>query len=155
MKKEKNKSTTRNMNTLLSLAINEAYRRNQSLNELSADIGISYVYLMALARGERPASTMKRRVIDGFAKYLSISVAQACLFSGALKPSDFLVEVSASTKLDALFTRMRTDNEWNALMPTESEINCLSQDTKTFIGLLYEKASQTSSLVSALRYEAE
>ena len=90
------------MNTLLKLAIHEANIRNQSMQELASQIGISYVYLMALARGDRPTETMTRRVFDGFAAYLSISVAQAYLFSGALKPSDFLVQVSASMQLDAL-----------------------------------------------------
>lgn len=141
------------MNTLLKYAILESIKRNQTMHDLSAEIGISYVYLMALARGKRPAETMARRVIDGFSRYLKISVAQAYLFSGALKPSDFLVEESAARQLEALFVCMRADNEWNAYLPTEIEMDSLNLEIKTLIGLLYEKASGTSLLAKSLMIE--
>jgi len=155
MKTQDQSSTSHEMNPLLNLAIGESQRRKQTIRELATHIDISYPYLMALARGERPAETMNRKVVVSFSDYLSIPVAQAYLLAGALKPKDFLVESTAESKLARLFTQMRTDKVWCGFMPSDAGLASLDSDVQILIGLLYEQVTHMSGLSSVCIDEPE
>jgi transcriptional regulator with XRE-family HTH domain len=148
MKTQDQSSPTQEMNPLLNLAIGESQRRNQTMRDLAGHLDISYTYLMAVARGERPADTMARKVYIAFAEYLDIPIAQVYLLSGALKPTDFVVEATVAAKLERLFERMRSDKEWCGLMPTSAKLVSLDSDIKILIGFLYERATLSSGLGS-------
>jgi hypothetical protein len=140
-------------NNLIVQALNQANSRGDSKNTLAELVGMTYVYFMALARGERPVDQMNRKYFVGFANYLQIPIAQAYLLGGALLPSDFLVKETAPALMGNVFTRMRSDSQWGGFVPTNAALSELDNDTKHLICLLYERLVGTSSINSVYVHE--
>lgn len=144
MKKEESKPP----NELMLLLFSKASANGETTRQLASHLQISYVYLMALARGKSPVSSVDRKIFVSAAKFLGIPVAQAMLHGGALQPTDFLVEAAASDKISRVFSRMKTDPEWGGFTPGLRVLEKSPKDVKTLLCLLYERAAQTSELAS-------
>lgn len=144
----KTEKQTHQSNELIAMLWNKTTLSNETPRELASRLQISYVYLMALARGERPVSSADRKIFVSAAKYLGIPVAQAMLHGGALQPADFLVEATASDKISNVFGRMKNDPEWGGFTPELRVLEKSPKDIKILICLLYERVAQTSELTS-------
>jgi hypothetical protein len=91
---------------------------------------------------------MRRSIFVAAANYLDIPVAQAFLLGGVLEPKDFIVEVTATQKIDDVIERMRRDPTWCGFVPTATELDKMDQKSKILIGLLYENTTGATSLNS-------
>ena len=123
---------------------------NETPRDLAVRLGISYTYLMCLARGERPIANSERKVLKAAADYLEIPVAQAYLHSGALKPSDFIVRDTAEAKIANMFERMKADHEWSAYTPSKKAFDNLDPEIKILTCLLYERVSKRFDFTSVV-----
>lgn len=135
-------------NPLIALLWQKMLSDEETPRELSAHLDISYVYLMALARGERPIDKADRKVFVSASRYLDIPTAQAYLLAGALQPSDFMVENSFTSKIEHVFERMKSDPEWCGFVPDDKTMKRIPNNVKILVGLLYERVAKTSDLSS-------
>lgn len=122
----------------------KAAANNESPAELAASLDISYPYLLALARGERPTSGMTRVHLVSVAKYLSLPVGQVYLLAGALSPEDFIFEPTQDEKMQYALEAMRNDPLWTAHTPNKKVWQHADPSLKLLICLLYERAARTS-----------
>ena len=112
-----------------------------SLQSAAAKLGISYPYLQALLRGQRPVAQSSKSVLAAIASYLDIPVAQAYIWSGALTAEDFFRKPTLVSELDALYEKLLHSTEFGAYMPTTDQWGALDTNVKVLIAALYEKAS--------------
>jgi len=129
---------------LMSKLWEQAAANNESLPELAGKLDISYPYLMALARGERPTEKMDRAHLVSAAKYLNLSVGQVYLLAGTLLPEDFIFEPTKDEKMQHALAAMRNDPLWTAYAPNEKVWKHADPSVKLLICLLYERAARTS-----------
>jgi transcriptional regulator with XRE-family HTH domain len=111
--------------------------------ELARQLGITYAYLMALARGERPINAVSREILVAAANYLRIPAAQAFLLAEALHPEDFAYSAEIEEKLDRVRETMAADVIWMGYTPSRKEWHELPVRARMLIALLYERAGQT------------
>lgn len=127
--------------------INQLWTTMKSRDETPADLahqmGITYAYLMALARGERPIDHASRPVLTAAAAYLKLPVAQAYLLADALLPEDFAYTPDIEEKFERIHELMLRDPVWCGYAHAPKEWKRLDAKTKLLIGLLYERAGQT------------
>lgn len=129
---------------LMSRLWEQAAANNESLPELADKLDISYPYLMALARGERPTEKMDRTHLVSAARYLNLSVGQVYLLAGALLPEDFIFEPTQEEKMQYALAAMRKDPLWTAFAPNEKVWKHADPSVRLLICLLYERAARTS-----------
>ena len=129
---------------LMSKLWEQAAANNESLPELAEKLDISYPYLMALARGERPTEKIDRVHLVSAAKYLNLSVGQVYLLAGALTPEDFIFEPTKDEKMQQVLLAMRNDPLWTAYVPNKNVWQHADPSVKLLICLLYERAARTS-----------
>lgn len=129
---------------LMSRLWEQAAANNESLPELADKLDISYPYLMALARGERPTEKMDRAHLVSAAGYLNLPVGQVYLLAGALLPEDFIFEPTQEEKMQYALAAMRKDPLWTAFAPNEKVWKHADPSVKLLICLLYERAARTS-----------
>lgn len=137
------KENEKTPNALMSMLWEQAAANNQSLPELAENLKISYPYLMALARGERPTEKMDRAHLVSAAEYLKLSVGQVYLLAGALRPEDFIFEPTQEEKMQYALAAMRHDPVWAAFAPSEKAWKHFDPSAKLLICLLYERAART------------
>lgn len=129
---------------LMSKLWEQAAVNNDSLPELAEKLDMSYPYLMALARGERPTDKVERKHLVMCAKYLNVPVGQVYLLSGALLPEDFIFEPTKEENIQHVLKAMRNDPLWTAHVPSEKVLKHADPSLKLLICLLYERAARTS-----------
>ena len=128
-------------NLLLSLLASKMRECGDTLNSSAAKLGISYPYLQALLRGQRPVAQASKSVLAAISDYLDIPVAQAYIWSGALTVEDFFRKPTLASELDALYEKLVHSTEFGAYMPTADQWGALDANVKVLIAALYEKTS--------------
>lgn len=111
--------------------------------KIAKDLNITYAYLMALGRGERPVPNVDRSILEAAAKYLDIPVAQAFMLAEALSPADFTFQPTLDEKFKYIHKAMLADPIWCGYALTAREWKELDQKSKMLISLLYERAART------------
>lgn len=130
---------------LMSRLWEQAAANNESLQELADRLdNISYPYLMALARGERPTEKMERKYLVSAAKYLNLPVGQVYLLAGVMSPEDFIFEPTKEEKMQHVLAAMRNDPLWAAYAPNEKVWQHADPSLKLLVCLLYERGARTS-----------
>jgi hypothetical protein len=137
-------SKEKTTSALMSKLWEQAAANNHSLTELADLLDISYPYLMALARGERPPEKMDRDHLVSAAKYLNLPVGQVYLLAGSLTPEDFIFEPTKDEKMQHALAAMRNDPLWAAYAPNKNVWQHVDPSVKLLICLLYERAARTS-----------
>jgi transcriptional regulator with XRE-family HTH domain len=120
--------------------------RAHTPKELAEALGITYVYLMALARGEKPIQQVSREVLKRAADYLNVPVAQAYLLAGALTPEDFVLMPSLDERIERVRDAMRHDAMWCGLALSDEVWRKTPQEARLLICMLYEQAAKTTWL---------
>lgn len=128
---------------LVNLLWNTMKARGEAPADLASQLGITYAYLMALARGERPIDHASRPVFVAAAKYLKLPVAQTYLLADALFTEDFAYEPDLDEKFDRIHQSMLNDPVWCGYAPSQKEWRLLDKKIKMFLSLLYERNGQT------------
>lgn len=126
---------------LMSFLAAEAKNREETPADLAKTLGVSYVYLVQLLAGKKSAAKMGRDILVAAADYLDVPVAEAYLWSGALKPTDFVHEGKFEAISGDVFDVMSRHPHWGGFLPTREEWDDMSQRTKLFIVLAFEQAT--------------
>lgn len=121
-----------------------AASKNESAYDLAENLGFSYPYLIALARGERPTEKLGREHIVRIANYLDLPVGQVYLLAGVLKPEDFIFEPTQEEKIQRVLDAMSIDPLWAAYVPKPEVWHDANPSLKLLVCLLYERGARTS-----------
>lgn len=121
----------------------EAQSRNETPSELAKQLGIGYVYLTQLLSGKKDPSKLGRDILVAAARYLDVPVAEAYLWAGALKPTDFVREREGEFKIPSgdAFEVMSRHPNWGGFMPSKKEWKAMPQGAKLFITLIFEETT--------------
>lgn len=128
---------------LMAALWNKMNHRGETPAELASHLGITYAYLMALARGERPIPQVSRAVLVAAAAYLRVPTAQAYLLSEALLTEDFVYVPTVEEKIKRIYEAMLNDPLWMGYALKGDTWENLTLDAKLLVCLLYEKSSRT------------
>jgi len=120
--------------------------RGHTSKELAKHLGITYVYLMALARGEKPIPQVGREVLKRAADYLGTPVAQAYLLAGALNPEDFVLSPTMDERIARIRDAMTHDAMWCGLALTDEVWQQTPREARLLICMLYEQSAKTTWL---------
>ncbi len=124
----------------------EISKRGDTPKALAEHLGITYVYLMALARGEKPIPQVGREVLKRAADYLGTPVAQAYLLAGALNPEDFVLNPSMDERMARIKDAMTHDAMWCGLALTQEVWEQTPREARLLICMLYEQSAKTTWL---------
>lgn len=113
-------------------------RRGHSIHDLADALGVTYGYLLSIARGERPMNSVSRDILARAAEYLQIPLAQAYVWAGVLAPEDFYNSRSLAFELDALYEDLKNNTGLNFFLPTKEEWDNLPARPKLTIAIMYE-----------------
>ena len=124
----------------------EMAKRGHTTHELAEALGITYVYLMKLASGEKPIFQLGRDTLLRAAEYLAIPAAQAYLLAGALSPEDFVLTPTLEERMARVREAMVHDAMWCGLALSDALWAKTPQEARLLICLLYEQAAKTTWL---------
>ncbi len=116
--------------------------------DLAVELGITYPYLMALARQERKFCDAGRAVLAKSAKYLEVPVAQAYVLSGAMDPKDFFFEDKLPSEVASLYRSLASHKMWSGFCPSEKEWAAMPEKARLLVCLLFQEATQQTFLSS-------
>lgn len=84
-------------------------RRGHSIHDLADALGVTYGYLLSIARGERPMNSVSRDILARAAEYLQIPLAQAYVWAVSPRPEYFYNSRSLAFELDALYEDLKNN----------------------------------------------
>ena len=113
-------------------------RRGHSIHDLADALGVTYGYLLSIARGERPMHSVSRDILTKAAEYLQIPLAQVYVWAGVLAAEDFYNSRSLAFELDALYEDLKNNTGLNFFVPTKEEWDNLPARPKLTIAIMYE-----------------
>lgn len=122
------------------------HENKQSPKNLASELGVTYVYLMALARGEKSVPGIDRRVIEACARYLEVPVSQVYLLADIIRPEDFFIEHSLDQKLAATYRTMRESPIWRGYTPSEATWNGLPLEVRLLVAAMFDRLRQKEIL---------
>lgn len=131
---------------LIDLTWQRLTERGMTPRELSDELGITYVYLMMLARGERLPSEMSIPTLKKFAGFISVPVAQAALLAEILTPDDFYLQLTLEERIEQVYAAFKKDPKFGGFAPTVNVWRDLPIEAKLAIAVLYENGTQTRLL---------
>jgi len=121
-------------------------KRGQTTHQLAESLGITYVYLMKLASGEKPIFQIGRETLVRAAEYMAIPVAQAYLLAGALSIEDFVLTPTLDERVAQVREAMVHDTMWCGLALGDDVWQQTPQEARLLICMLYEQAAKTTWL---------
>ena len=131
---------------LISQLWDEMAKRGQTTHQLAESLGITYVYLMKLASGEKPIFQIGRETLVRAAEYMAIPVAQAYLLAGALSIEDFVLTPTLDERVAQVREAMVHDTMWCGLALSDEVWQQTPQEARLLICMLYEQAAKTTWL---------
>ncbi len=131
---------------LISQLWDEMAKRGQTTHQLAESLGITYVYLMKLASGEKPIFQIGRETLVRAAEYMAIPVAQAYLLAGALSIEDFVLTPTLDERVAQVREAMVHDAMWCGLALSDDVWQQTPQEARLLICMLYEQAAKTTWL---------
>lgn len=139
--------------------INRLWTRMTELGEtpplLAKKLGISYSYLMLLAKGERDISGLRVDQLREIANYLRIPVASAATLGGFFQPRDFFLEATLEERVEMAYDQLKLDPLVGSFA-VPNEVWCsLPQEIKFLVAVLYENGGSKKLLDHATLYRIE
>lgn len=128
-----------------------------TLAEMARAIGITYAYLSALRRGERPTERVQIDVLRKIARFANMSPMNVAMYLCLFEPDDFLVLAEKKSVLESTFANMQRHKVWGMYIPSKSKFDDLSEEFQTLIVIMFnelqkkelERAGLTLTLVDA------
>lgn len=108
------------------------------LKDTAKTLGISYIHMSSLMRGERSFAGLDAETQNALAKYLVITKGQLLVLAGTLTKDDLLT-TSFDDKTEQTFQKIKSDSRWNTLGLGQQDIDSASMRLRLFIALIYEK----------------
>ena len=131
---------------LISQLWDEMAKRGQTTHQLAESLGITYVYLMKLASGDKPIFQIGRETLVRAAEYMAIPVAQAYLLAGALSIEDFVLTPTLDERVAQVREAMVHDTMWCGLALSDEVWQQTPQEARLLICMLYEQSAKTTWL---------
>lgn len=111
--------------------------KGATLKDTAKALGISYIHMSSLMRGERSFVGLDAETQNSLAKYLGIKKGQLLVLAGMLTKDDLLT-TSFDDKTEQTFQKIKSDPRWNTLGLGQQDIASASMRLKLFIALMYE-----------------
>jgi transcriptional regulator with XRE-family HTH domain len=128
-------------NILIWYLTREIAERGWTIHDAATAIDVSYPYLQALLRGQRPIAQASKSVLAAMANFLDVPVAQAFIWSGALTAEDFFRKRSLESEMSNLYEQMLESEDFGAYMPTATAWTSLDINIRVLIAALYERVT--------------
>lgn len=108
-----------------------------TLAEMARSIGITYAYLSALRRGERPTERVQVDVVRKIAKFANMSPMTVSVYLGIFEIDDFFIKIQKKDKIDSAFSSMQRHKVWGIYIPDKSKFDDLPEEFQVLITLMY------------------
>lgn len=125
---------------LIRVLLREALRRPHRLNDLAAELGVTYGYISQLRTGIRRTEHISHEFATACGRYLGVPAALVKLWAGRIRAEDFVwpgKPVEEAIQSD--FDMMASDPIILGLLP--EDLKGASQEVKQFVVNLYHEAT--------------
>lgn len=120
--------------------LDEARRRNSSLSEMAAELGVTYGYINQLRTGLRSTENLSQALCDAISRYVGTCTVVVKLLANQIKLSDFLFRVETEeAAVDRAFRAMKEDLKIRQIISVDLE--SLSFEAKKALVLMYGEVS--------------
>lgn len=123
--------------------------KGETPRELCDVIGITYSYLMLLAKGERSASGLSKENLRNVAAYLGVPTSQAALMSEFFRPVDFFLEATIQERIELVVKELKRDTLLGGFALKDDVWHSLPISAKLLIAVLFENGGKTKLLDAA------
>lgn len=126
--------------TLLAWLLREANDRGQQLQEMAADLSVTYGYIAQLRGGLREVRHISAEFVISCARYLRVPPIAVKVAAGIVSIEDFLMPgESEEQQLDTALRHIQTDPFLGAMLPAKALQ--LDVEIKRFLVLCYQEAT--------------
>lgn len=136
---------------LLVMLLNAAIHKQMQLQQLAAELGVTYSYLSQLRSGYREIINVSEHFLSRAAMFLEVPRLAVLLAAGRIKISDFYAVSSIESKIEPALRFIKSDGELGASMPVS--IFVADQDIQLFIIDLYQKLTHRNLLGQPVAYQ--
>lgn len=133
---------------LVNLVRKKAAEKGMTERQIADEFSISPIYWNSLTNGNRLIGSLPRETMEKVAEFVEMPLVQAYVLAGQFEPKDFVVKVRLESQLMASIEKMRADQRWATLAPTDSDWASTALNVKVALVALYESVSQTELLDS-------
>lgn len=125
---------------LLAWLIDEARCRGMSMNELAAELGVTYGYINQLRSGIRQVSCIGQDFADLSARFLGVPAIVVKLLAGRIRMSDFAWPQEGEEMLvERAYRQLKADRTASQHLPANDAV--LSLEAKRALVMLYGETS--------------
>lgn len=110
-----------------------------TIREQAARLGITYVYFMALRRGDRPTEKVGVEVVRRFAVFMEMSPLVVSFYLGVFENRDFEVATTLESKLEWSFDNMKRHQTWGMYLPSKAEFGKLDENLQVLMVLMFNQ----------------
>lgn len=121
--------------------------------EAATAIELSPPYFQAMLSGTRPIQSMSDSAKRKLAGWLGVSTVDVYIMAETLEPSDFLVEQDLGDRMRLTLLKMSDDPTVRQFAPSKDEWESLSERSRFFICMLYERMFEREILQKIQRKE--
>ncbi len=134
---------------LVAALVECANERRQQMNEMAAELGVTYGYISQLRTGVRKTSQVSDEFVTACAAYLMVPRLTVLMLAGRVTVEDYFeTEQTAASAIPRAFQFVCTDPHWGPLVTPEVRLGSLQ--TQFLVIRLYERATGTVLLDAAL-----
>ncbi|MHB1266017.1 MAG: hypothetical protein ACYCY2_00265 [Acidithiobacillus ferriphilus] len=141
----------RSGSALLAMLLAAATHRQMQLQDLAAELGVTYSYLAQLRSGYRNVINVSEDFLTQAAKFLEVPRMAVLLASGRVQISDFYAAQNIQDKIEPALRFIQSDGEIGGSMP--ATVFMLDKDIQLFIIDLYQKATHRNLLGQPVAYQ--
>lgn len=125
---------------LIAWLFDEARLRGMPMNEVAAELGVTYGYISQMRNGIRKTEEVSHSFCVGCAKFLGVPPMAVKIVAGVVRMTDFLPPIES--QVDAVERAIRhIQNDPIIRQAVPMDLNSLSFDAKKVIALLYTETS--------------
>lgn len=124
--------------------LDEARKRNSTLQDMAAELGVTYGYINQLRNGFRSTENLSQAVCEAIARYLGTCTAVVKLLANSIKLSDFLFpEETEEAAVDRAVRELQDDHKIRQAIP--GDLHLLPFEAKKALVLMYGEVSSQDS----------
>ena len=136
---------------LLVMLLNTAIDKQLQLQELAAELGVTYSYLSQLRSGYREIINVSENFLSRAAAFLEVPRLGVLLAAGRVKISDFYAVSDIASKIEPALRFIQVDGEIGGSMP--ATVFLADKDLQLFIIDLYQKVTHRNLLGQPVAYQ--
>lgn len=141
----------RSGSALLAMLLAAATHRQMQMQDLAAELGVTYSYLAQLRSGYRNITNVSEDFLTNSAQFLEVPRMAVLLASGRIQISDFYAAQNIEDKIEPALRFIQSDGEIGGSMP--ATVFMLDKNIQPFIVDLYQKATHRNLLGQPVAYQ--